>query len=71
MRYAQHKTGQKLHLVFETKDYVSSPVCGKNIDNYRMTINVPMGNACKNCLRIYNINGGEKVKEKFYKAVFS
>jgi len=68
MRYMQIKSGQKLHLVFEagegkdeTKlikaEHISAPICGRGFDkngNFRMTINVPLGNACKNCLRVYN-----------------
>lgn len=65
MRYAQIRSGQKLHLVYEAgegKDdtsivragFVSAPLCGKNAaDGYRMTINVPLANACRNCRRVY------------------
>ena len=66
MRYAQIKGGQKLHLVFEPGEgwssdkltpagCVSGPICNaSNFDgHYRMTINVPLANACKNCLRVY------------------
>lgn len=63
MTYAQIRSGQKLHLVYEAgegKDeqsivragFVSSPLCGKRHNGYRMTINVPLANACRNCLRI-------------------
>lgn len=67
MRYAQIKSGNKLHLVFEagegwTKDsliparHVGLPLCGQKVENgYRMTINLPLGNACKRCLRVYNL----------------
>lgn len=68
MRYMQIKSGQKLHLVYEAgegkddehlikKGYISSPICGRGFDingNHRMTINVPLANACKNCLRVDN-----------------
>lgn len=65
MRYAQVSSGQKLHLVYgpgEGTDpanliragYVSSPLCGRQWDGrYRMTINVALANACKNCLRVH------------------
>ena len=65
MRYAQIKSGHKLHLVYEPGEgrddskivragYVSLPLCGKPAPTgYRMTINVPLGNACKNCLRVH------------------
>ena len=65
MRYAQIKSKQKLHLVYEPGEGVdaqhlipagslSLPLCGRPVDNgYRMTIGVPLGHACKNCLRVY------------------
>lgn len=67
MRYAQIKGGNKLHLVFESEGYLSDPICGKKAENYRMTINVPLGRACQNCQRIYRANRGSKEKAKFYK----
>jgi len=68
MRYMQIKRGQKLHLAYEAgegKDktnlilanHISAPICGRGFNqrgNFRMTINVPLGNACKNCQRVYN-----------------
>jgi len=73
----QIKDGQKLHLVYEAgegKDdqhlvkagHISSPICGRGFDkngNYKMTINVPLGHACKRCLKIAN-NRLEKVKDQ-------
>jgi hypothetical protein len=63
VRYAQVKSGQKLHLVYEPGEghrndivragYVSAPLCGRPAPSYRMTINAPLANACKNCLRVY------------------
>lgn len=64
MRYAQIKPSQKLHLVCEAgeeyrgevirKGYISTPLCGQDSsEGYRMTINVPLGSACKNCQRVY------------------
>ena len=66
MRYAQVKGGQKLHLVYEPGEgeddqrlvkagHVSLPLCGRYVPpaGFRMTINVPLGNACRNCLRVY------------------
>jgi hypothetical protein len=66
MRYAQIRGGKKLHLACEAGEeyqgeiiragYISPPLCctpayqGK----YRMTINVSLGEACKNCRRIYS-----------------
>lgn len=63
MIWAQHKGGQKLHLACEPgeeykgvvirKGSLSQPICGKKVDQYRMTINLPLGNVCKNCLRVF------------------
>jgi hypothetical protein len=65
MIYAQFKSGHKLHLICEAgeeyhgqiirKGFLSFPLCGRTSDKpYRMTIGVPLGNACKNCCRIYD-----------------
>jgi hypothetical protein len=68
MRYMQIKSGQKLHLAYEAgegKDkghlieanHISAPICGRGFDengNFRMTINVPLANSCKNCNRVYS-----------------
>lgn len=69
MRYAQIKSGNKLHLVFEAEGSISNPICGIKTDKYRMTINVPLGHACRNCSRINNVNGGINVKNKFYNSL--
>ena len=72
MKYMQIKGGQKLHLVYEAgegKDdqhlimagYISAPICGRGFDKNggaRMTTNVPLGKACKNCLRVYSQRHG-------------
>jgi len=72
MRYMQIKGGQKLHLVYEAGEgpnsselipagCVSAPVCGRGFDQdggFRMTINMPLGNACKRCIRIANARHG-------------
>lgn len=64
MTYAQVKAGQKLHLVCEPgeawkdgrivrKGEIGLPICGRPVKRiYRMTINVPLAHACKNCLRV-------------------
>lgn len=65
MIYAQIKSGHKLHLAYqpgEGKDpqhltpagSVSAPLCGEKTfkGHYRMTINVPLANACKRCLQV-------------------
>lgn len=67
MRYMQIKKGQKLHLTYEAgegKDsinlikagHISAPICGRGFDelgNFRMTINLPLANACKNCRKVH------------------
>lgn len=70
MRYAQASGGQKLHLVYEPGEgtdaqhlipvgSVSQPLCGRSVPNgYRMTINVPLSNACRNCQRVYRARHG-------------
>ncbi|SNR99842.1 hypothetical protein SAMN04488503_2261 [Humidesulfovibrio mexicanus] len=70
MRYAQIKGGQKLHLVFEAGEgwddqhlvkagHVSAPICGRQAppEGYRMTCNLSLGEACKNCLRVARAKG--------------
>lgn len=72
MRYMQIKGGQKLHLVYEPGEgissetlipagNISSPICGRGFDEhgrFRMTINVPLANACKRCLRVHAARHG-------------
>jgi hypothetical protein len=79
MRYMQIKDGQKFHLVYEAGEgrssdklipagKVSAPICGRGFDEnggFKMTINVPLGNACKNCFRILRARQrAEDVAEK-------
>ena len=63
MLYAQVESGQKLHLVCEAgeeyrgqvvrRGYLSAPLCGRPVEgDYRMTCNLPLAHACKNCLRV-------------------
>lgn len=73
MRYAQYQRGHKLHLVYEPGEgkseqdivrvgYYSLPLCGKiNGNGYRMTINVPLANACQNCQRVYHARNRDNV----------
>lgn len=63
MRYRQHKSGQKLHLVFEIEGGLTHPICGKKFVNYRASFNVPLGNACAHCLK--RINNPNFNKNKF------
>ena len=65
----QIEGGQKLHLVYEPGEgidkqnliqagHVSAPICGRGFDkngNFKMTINVPLANVCKRCLRVYAV----------------
>ncbi len=65
MKYLQVRGGQKLHLVMEAgeetpagdiirRGYISNPLCNRPMgDIIRMTINLPLANACKNCQRVY------------------
>ena len=69
MTYAQIKKGQRLHLVFHAEGRISQPICGKRTSEYRMTIDVPLDSACKNCQRVYKANGGKKVKAEFFKSL--
>ena len=64
----QIKSGQKLHLVYEPDEgkdekslikagFIGAPICGRGFSKegkFRMTINVPLANACKRCLRVNN-----------------
>jgi len=57
LRYAQEYGGQKLHLVeAHTDESVSlRALCGRKPakrGDWRMTINCPLGNACKKCLKV-------------------
>jgi hypothetical protein len=54
MRYIQHKGRQKLHISFEIDDDLTHPVCGRKFNHYRASFNVPLGNACKDCLKRIN-----------------
>lgn len=69
MTYAQIKSGQKLHVVFEAEDRYSQPLCGRRAKSYRMTSNVPFAHACQNCQRILAINGGKKEKARFFNSL--
>jgi hypothetical protein len=61
MRYAQHKRGQKLHLVFEVEDGVlRRALCGKEA-HWDLTINFPMGMACQNCERVFRSRKRKKM----------
>ena len=65
MTYAQIKGGNKLHLVCQPGEmywgeiiragHISAPLCRSTFfkGNYRMIINLPLANSCKNCQRVY------------------
>lgn len=56
--YAAGEGRDEQHLI--RAGYFSHPICGRTPDNekyrngFRMTINVPLANACKNCLRVHS-----------------
>ncbi len=71
MIYAQIAAGQKLHIAYEPGEgpdaahlvpagHLGKPLCGRPLDSYRMTINVPLANACRNCLRVYAARHGKE-----------
>ena len=66
MIYAQIKSGQKLHLVFDAEGKLSQPLCGQRAESYRMSINAPLAHACKKCQRIFAANSGKKARARFY-----
>lgn len=65
MRYAQIRGGGKMHLVYEPGEgkndssivragFLSNPLCGIFLPaTYRMTCNLPLAHACRNCQRVY------------------
>ena len=56
MRYAQEKRRQKLHLVHTRDDEPElRAICGRRVRRWRITINLPMGMACRNCLRCLSV----------------
>lgn len=63
-RYAQEKSGQRLHIVpIVSGDQVATiALCGKTVNYWRMDINVPLGNCCRNCMRVNRLNGNERAK---------
>lgn len=59
-RYAQHKGGQKLHIVpvlSGRANMADTALCGKRVSRWGMTINVPLGHCCGNCARINRQRG--------------
>ena len=65
MIYAQLKAGQKLHLVNERGNGRVDlyALCGIGGD-WRLTINLPMGMACKSCDRIFEARNGYQYQPK-------
>lgn len=61
MRYAQERSGQRLHLVREVDPDFNDgfrvedrALCGRCApQGWRMTINVPLAMGCKNCRRVW------------------
>ena len=57
MIYAQQNSGQKLHIAYKLPSGgLTKPLCGRKVSGYRMTINAPLGNSCKNCRKRLNSN---------------
>ena len=64
MSGAQEYGGQRLHLVREVdptfnggREVEDHALCGRSNGkrgHWRMTINVPLANACKNCVRVWH-----------------
>ena len=61
-RFAQEYGGQRLHIVeadANSKTVSNRAICGRNClkrGGWRMTINMPLANLCKNCNRVaYNV----------------
>lgn len=57
LRYAQEYGGQRLHLVeaFADQTVTTVALCGRSClkrGRWRMTINWPLGAACKRCRRV-------------------
>ena len=63
-RYAQAKAGQRLHIVPELggDSVARTALCGKHVEHWRMTINVPLANCCRNCTRVNRLNGLNRAK---------
>jgi len=69
MIYAQIKSGRKLHLAMQPGEefrgeviragQISKPICGQPAEGYRMTINMPLGNACKKCSAAFRRLGSQ------------
>jgi hypothetical protein len=62
MIWAQIRGGGKMHLALEAGEKMrgevlrdlSPPLCGARLKgDYRMVCNLPLGHACKNCLRVW------------------
>ncbi len=70
MRYAQIKSGNKLHLVYEIPGGLTQPICGTktNGHGFRATFNVPLNYACINCQKV--INGKNHEMKKFVRPYF-
>ena len=65
MIYAQISSGLKMHMVYEPGEgpadaivragHLSAPLCGTRAfsGHFRMTCNLPLAHACKNCVRVW------------------
>ena len=73
MRYAQEKAGQKLHLVQELdldltgREVAFRALCGRSPSKrgeWRMTINISLGEVCRSCIRAYHARLAKHFDEK-------
>jgi hypothetical protein len=64
IRYAQAKGGQRMHIVpsMGDGDVAKTALCGKHVEYWRMTCNLPLANCCHNCMRIDRLNGINRAK---------
>lgn len=72
IRYAQGKGGQRLHIVpVLSGDVLNTALCGRHVDHWRMTINVPLAHCCRNCMRVNRRRGRQRAKELLISALLN
>lgn len=70
-RYARHKWGQKVHIVPVLSgkyNMADTALCGKHVERWPETFNVPFGMCCGNCARINRQRGYQRALEIVRKA---
>ena len=64
IRYAQAKGGQRSHIVpVLSGDVLNTALCGRHVDHWRMTCNMPLAYCCRNCMRVNRRRGRQRAKE--------